>query len=157
MIISETLYFYVPILAIIITFVSFIVLFLCISFFVSVVLRTKKLTDLIKGNKKWKGEPKASFTLGIIAALLLLAGYGVALYVKGMEVMFAMVPVIIVVVIGTYLLFTQLSVYVIRRPERKPAPLFQKNKYAAVFRSGVPDERQCPYLFPSDDHFNGCL
>src|SRR5690606_40155261 len=93
LIISKTLYFYVPVLAIIITFVSFIVLFLCISFFVSVVLRTKKLTDLIKGNKKWKGEPKASFALGIIAALLLLAGYGVALYVKGMEVLFAMVPV----------------------------------------------------------------
>lgn len=126
LIISETLYFYVPVLAIIITFVSFIVLFLCISFFVSVVLRTKKLTDLIKGNKKWKGEPKASFALGIIAALLLLAGYGVALYVKGMEVLFAMVPVIIVVVIGTYLLFTQLSVYVIRRLKGNRHLFFRK-------------------------------
>src|SRR5699024_2559629 len=42
-------------------------------------------------------------------------GYATALSVTGMQVIVAMLPVIIVVTIGTYLLFTQLSVYVIRR------------------------------------------
>src|SRR5699024_2889883 len=76
---------------------------------------TRKLVDLIKGDKQSKGEPKASVTLAIISALLLAAGYATALLVQGQGVIIAMLPVIIVVTIGTYLLFTQLSVYVIRR------------------------------------------
>ncbi|MDY0405153.1 ABC transporter permease [Virgibacillus sp. 179-BFC.A HS] len=126
LIIDETLHFYFPTLAIIVTFVSFIILFLVISFFVSFILRTKKLIDLIKGDKQSKGEPKASVVLAVIAALLLIAGYGTAFYVKGLQVVVAMVPVIIVVILGTYLLFTQLSVYIIRRLKQNKTIFWQK-------------------------------
>ncbi|UOQ84795.1 ABC transporter permease [Gracilibacillus salinarum] len=114
LIINESLYFYFPSLAIVVTFLSFILLFFCISVFVSFILRTNKLIDLIKGDKQSKGEPKASVFLSILAALLLIAGYGTALSVKGATVVFAMIPVILVVTLGTYLLFTQLSVFIIR-------------------------------------------
>ncbi|SHG61763.1 ABC transporter permease [Ornithinibacillus halophilus] len=126
LIIDESLHFYFPTLAIVITFVSFIFLFFCISLFVSVILRTNKLVDLIKGDKQSKGEPKASIILSIIAALLLIAGYGTALYVEGAEVVFAMVPVIIVVTLGTYLLFTQLSVYIIRQLKKNKLIFWRK-------------------------------
>lgn len=115
LIISESLDFYFPTWAIIVTFISFLILFFLISVFVSFILRTNKLIDLIKGDKKSKGEPKASLLLSILAALLLLVGYGTAVYVKGLFVIYAMIPVIVVVTLGTYLLFTQLSVYVIRK------------------------------------------
>src|SRR5699024_1660112 len=115
LVIDEALNFYFPLWAILVTFVSFIVLFLLISLFVSFILRTRKLVDLIKADKQSKGEPKASIILSLIAAVLLVVGYGTALYVKGQLVVMAMLPVIIVVTIGTYLLFTQLSVYLIRR------------------------------------------
>lgn len=118
LVIEEALDFYFPGLAIILTFISFIVLFLVISFVVSFILRTRKLIDLIKSDKQSKGEPKASAILTILAVVLLASGYGTALYVTGMEVLVAMLPVIVVVTIGTYLLFTQLSVYVIRRLKR---------------------------------------
>ncbi|SNZ15287.1 putative ABC transport system permease protein [Terribacillus aidingensis] len=114
LIIDESLDFYFPMLAIMVTFVSFILLFFCISMFVAFILRTNKLVDLIKGDKQSKGEPKASIILSILAALLLIAGYGTALAVKGFGVVIAMIPVIIVVTLGTYILFTQLSVYCIR-------------------------------------------
>ena len=39
---------------------------------------------------------------------------------------FAMVPVIVVVMIGTYLLFTQLSVYIIRRLKRNKRIFWRK-------------------------------
>ncbi len=120
LIIEESLHFYFPAMAIAITFGSFLVLFFLISIFVSFILRTNKLTDLIKGDKKSKGEPKASVFLSIIAAILLIAGYVTAVLVKGIFVVYAMIPVILVVVIGTYLLFTQLSVFIIR--------LLKKNK-----------------------------
>lgn len=114
LIISETLDFYFPTLAIIVTFGSFILLFFCISIFVSFILRTKKLVNLMKGDKQSKGEPKASVMLSVLAALLLITGYITATLVEGIYVVYAMIPVILVVTLGTYLLFTQLSVYVIR-------------------------------------------
>src|SRR5690625_1300281 len=63
LIIEESLPFYFPTMAIAVTIISFILLFLCISFFVAFILRTKKLIELIKGDKQSKGEPKASIIL----------------------------------------------------------------------------------------------
>ena len=126
LIIDESLHFYFPLLAIGITFVTFIILFFIISLFIASVLRTRKLIDLIKSDKQSKGEPKASTVLAILAVVLLVAGYGTALYVEGIEVFYAMVPVIIIVIIGTYFFFTQLSVFVIRWFKSKPHIFWRK-------------------------------
>jgi len=115
LIIESALPFYFPTQAIFTTLASFIVLFFFISLFVTYVLRSKKLIVLIKGNKIAKGEPKANLFLTLLAVLLLGTGYATALLVKGVMVVAVMLPVIIVVTIGTYLLFTQLSVYIIRK------------------------------------------
>lgn len=119
LIIESALPFYFPTQAIIMTFVSFIVLFFLISLFVTYVLRSKKLIELIKGNKISKGEPKANLFLTLLAVLLLGIGYTTALLAKGTMVVAVMLPVIIVVIIGTYLLFTQLSVYIIGKLRKK--------------------------------------
>ncbi|MFE7822042.1 ABC transporter permease [Priestia megaterium] len=126
LIIEHALSFYFPIKAIIITFVSFMILFFFISLFVTYVLRSKKLIELIKGNKMSKGEPKANLFLTLLAVLLLGAGYGGALLAKGVVVVAAMIPVIIVVCIGTYLLFTQLSVFIIRRLKKNERVFWSK-------------------------------
>ncbi|KAB2331090.1 ABC transporter permease [Bacillus mesophilum] len=126
LIIEESLHFYFPAMAIAVTFGSFLVLFFLISIFVSFILRTNKLTDLIKGDKKSKGEPKASVFLSMIAAILLIVGYVTAVLVKGIFVVYAMIPVILVVVIGTYLLFTQLSVFIIRLLKRNKSIFWKK-------------------------------
>ena len=126
LVIDETLNFYFPTKAILLSLVSFIILFLVISFFVTFVLRTKKLVQLIKSDKQSKGEPKASIFLAILAAILLSVGYGVALYVEGVQVVFALLPVVIVVTIGTYFFFTQLSVFVIRRLKKNKHIFWKK-------------------------------
>lgn len=126
LIIDASLDFYFPVLAIGLTFISFIFLFFCISVFVAFILRTNKLVDLIKGDKQTKGEPKASIILSILAVFLLIAGYGTALYVKGVSVVFVMIPVIIVVTLGTYVAFTQLSVYIIRLLKRNKSLFWRK-------------------------------
>lgn len=110
-----SLQFYFPTLAIITTFVSFIILFFFISVFVTFILRTNKLVKLIKGDQIGKSEPKASIWLSLLAVLLLGSGYAIALYVRGPAVVLALFPVAILVILGTYLLFTQLSVYFIRK------------------------------------------
>ncbi|MBD8069593.1 ABC transporter permease [Bacillus sp. PS06] len=123
---NESLDFYLPIQAVLITFVSFVLLFFVISLFVSYVLRSRKLIDLIKGNKKTKGEPKANLFLTLLAILLIGGGYAVSLIVEGLIVIAVMLPVIIVVIIGTYLLFTQLSVYLIRRFKKNDSFFWRK-------------------------------
>jgi len=111
---DETLPFYVPVEAVLLTFGAFILLFMSISIFTVAIIRSKGLIELIRGSDKPKPEPKASVLLSLLAVLLLGAGYGVALWVRGLMVAAAMIPVTIVVIIGTYFLFTQLSVYLVR-------------------------------------------
>src|SRR5690606_4341276 len=115
LVIDNEMPFYMPLQAIALTMVSFVVLFFFISVFVSYVLRSRKLIDFIKGDKRSQGEPKANMLLTLTAVLLLGAGYTAALISEGLQVIAVMVPVVIVVILGTYLLFTQLSVYVIRK------------------------------------------
>lgn len=118
--------FYFPTLALVVTFLSFIILFFFISLFVTFVLRTNKLVKLIKGDKMGKPEPKASITLTLIAILLIVAGYVTSLYVTGVQVVVALIPVAIVITIGTYLFFTQVSVYVIRKLKSKQGLFWKK-------------------------------
>lgn len=125
-ILNGKLNFYIPLQAILLTFLAFIVLFFFISLFVSYVLRSNKLITLIKGNKMSKGEPKANIFLSFLAAILLTAGYGTAVSAESDMVINVMIPVIIMVTIGTYLFFTQLSVFIIKRLKTKKKFFWKK-------------------------------
>ncbi|MBU5595578.1 ABC transporter permease [Amphibacillus sp. MSJ-3] len=126
LVIEESLYFYFPLWAMVISFGSFMLLFLVISFFVTFVLRSKKLAELIKANQQPKKEPKASKLLTFLAVSLIAIGYVTAIRVEGVEVIAAMIPVIIVVTIGTYFLFTQLSVFLINLLKKRKKFFWKK-------------------------------
>ncbi|WP_156857517.1 ABC transporter permease [Oceanobacillus sp. AG] len=129
---KESLPFYMPWEAILLTCGAFLLLFVVISFFTVFILKGNKLIDLIKGSAVPKKEPKASVLLSLLAAMLLAVGYGVALTVKGDQVVFAMIPVTIIVIIGTYFLFTQLSVFMINRLKKRKG-LFWKKTNLVLF------------------------
>ncbi|WP_347553076.1 FtsX-like permease family protein (plasmid) [Pseudalkalibacillus hwajinpoensis] len=112
---SNELPFYWPWEAILLTSISFGVLFLIISFFTTSFVRGSQLIDLFTGNSKPKRVPKASPALSILSVFLLGGGYAIALLVQEAMVFFAMIPVTIIVIIGTYFFFTQLSVYILHR------------------------------------------
>ncbi|MBS4201929.1 ABC transporter permease [Bacillus sp. FJAT-49732] len=112
---DEVLPFYWPVNAIVLTFVAFLLLFIIISFFTVSVLKGNKLVDLIKGSAAPKKEPKASIALSLLSIFLLGIGYAGALIARNMQVVIAMIPVTTVVIIGTYFLFTQVSVFTINR------------------------------------------
>src|SRR5690625_2285817 len=65
-VIQDDLHFYFPSVAMIITFVSFILLFFFISVFIAFILRTKKLVTFIKGEQAHKVEPKFSVILALL-------------------------------------------------------------------------------------------
>jgi putative ABC transport system permease protein len=116
---DESLPFYMPINAILLALAAFIVLFVLISLFTVIILRANNLIDLIKGSSKPRTEPKSSILLSWLALILLVGGYAVAMIVKGVFVVYAMIPVTLVVIIGTYFLFTQLSVFLIHKSRAK--------------------------------------
>lgn len=126
LILDDNLNFYIPLQAILLTFVAFITLFFFISLFVSYILRSKKLITLIKGNVMSKGEPKANIFLTLFSILLLIAGYSTALSAEGETVINVMLPVIVMIMIGTYLFFTQLSVFTINRLKAKKTFFWKK-------------------------------
>ncbi|MCM3340142.1 ABC transporter permease [Paenibacillus sp. MER TA 81-3] len=116
---EKSLSFYMPVKAIWLSFAAFTLLFLFISLFTATILRSSSLIDLLKGTAKPKPEPKASRVLAILAAVLLIIGYAIAFVVRGILVLFALLPVAIIVSVGTYFLFTQLSVYIINKLKNK--------------------------------------
>lgn len=111
---EEELPFYMPYRALVLTFAAFMPLFLGISLFTVLFFRGNKLIDLLKGSTKPRPEPRASIWLSLASLALIGCGYGVSLVVEGLMVVYALPPVTVAVVVGTYFLFTQLSVYAIR-------------------------------------------
>lgn len=105
--------FYFPLKAILVTFISFIFLFVLISFFIQFKIPKMDVQELLKSEDLGKGAVEASIFKSIAGILLIGVGYAIALMVEGMGVVMAMIPVIIMVILGTKLLFNQVSVFVV--------------------------------------------
>ncbi|MBD1383219.1 FtsX-like permease family protein [Metabacillus arenae] len=129
---TSELPFYFPWQALLLTFLSFFILFLFISIFTTSFVRGSQLIDLFTGGAKPKPTPKASRALSYLAVILLGLGYTIALLVKEAMVFFAMIPVTIIVIIGTYLFYTQLSVYFLNWV-RKKKRIYQHKTNLVVF------------------------
>ncbi|MDC2864506.1 FtsX-like permease family protein [Bacillus sp. BP-3] len=106
--------FYMPWQAMKLTAVVFLALFFIVAFTTSLFVKSKKVIALLKGNKKPKPEPKASIFLSIIAAALIALGYTLSLTAKPGAVAVLLLPVATIVIIGTYFLYSQLSVFIIK-------------------------------------------
>ena len=105
--------FYLPVKATVVTFISFILLFMLISFFIQFKIPKMDVQELLKSQDLGKGNVKASPVKSLLGVILIGVGYGIALYVEGMQVVMAMIPVIVMVILGTKLLFNQVSVLVV--------------------------------------------
>lgn len=111
----EPLKFYVPIKSMGAIILYFILLSLLISYFICFVVREDKVIKLLKGTQKPKKEPKTSPILSILCVLLFVVGYYRAVTVTESQLISTIVPVTFMVIIGTYLLFSQLSVFIIKK------------------------------------------
>ena len=108
--------FYIPAQALLTTSVAFIVLFLLVSLVTTFFLRMSTILSLLKGSQRPKKEPHASWLLALLAIVLLSAAYGEAIvYRTGSGDASQILPLIIVIMvaIGTYLLYAQLSIFLI--------------------------------------------
>ncbi|MDF9450225.1 FtsX-like permease family protein [Bacillus toyonensis] len=137
--IDKGLPFYMPFQAIGITFGAFFLLFLFISLFTSRLVNVEQLVELIKAEEKPKPEPKASLWLSLFALICMGLGYTAvfhsvnAIHYKDVKyVLFMMATGVSFVVLGTYFLFTQLSVYVLRVLKKKENIFFKKTNILTI-------------------------
>ncbi|MEO2203738.1 FtsX-like permease family protein [Paenibacillus pabuli] len=125
--VENSLRFYFPLKAIALTAVAFLILFAVIALSSSLLIRKGTLIDLVKSEEKPKPEPKASRLLAFLSVLLIGGGYaGVFTFVWVTYSFPLLLGSVVMVIAGTYLLFTQLSVYVIRALKRNQRLFFRK-------------------------------
>ncbi|PFW56167.1 ABC transporter permease [Bacillus cereus] len=124
---AKGLYLYWPTDAILVTTVTFIILFLIVSTFTPMFIRTRKTAQLIKGNKKMKAEKRPSILISLFALICLGLCYYIAGYPQGYvteknaqngSVFFIILSILPLVVVGTYLFFSQtflLFIYILKK------------------------------------------
>lgn len=110
----EPLKFYIPTMSMIATIIYFMLLSLLISLFISFVVKEDKVLKLLKGSEAQKPEPKFSLLLVILCIILLTWSYYKAVTVTKIQLVNTIGPVTFMTIIATYLLFSQLSVFVIK-------------------------------------------
>ncbi|WP_020617233.1 FtsX-like permease family protein [Paenibacillus daejeonensis] len=128
LLLEQGLDFYVSLPAIGTTAGVFFVMFLVLAGFASRIGRRHLPLELIRSEEKPREEPKASLSLSLLGVSLLGAGYGLVFYFVLGEAFSLPVLTAAVgfVVLGTYFLFTQLSVYGIRALKRREKLLFRQ-------------------------------
>jgi len=106
--------FYFPVEALSLTIVIFIILGLIISFFCSFIIKEDRILKLIKESKKPRKEPITSKGLAIFCMILLTTGYFLAITSDVNNITYRIIPVTVMVIIATYLLFSQFSIFSLR-------------------------------------------
>ncbi|AKC61083.1 peptide ABC transporter permease [Clostridium sporogenes] len=110
----NALLFYFPFKAIIITLLAFVLMGILISIFTTFIIKEDEVLNLLKGTQKPKSEPKTSNIIAILCVVLLLGGYYLSITSTMNNIAYRIIPVTVAVIIATYLLFSQLSVFVIK-------------------------------------------
>ncbi|WP_369902077.1 FtsX-like permease family protein [Bacillus manliponensis] len=118
------LYLYWPTEALVLTTSIFLGLFIVVSMFTPSLIRTRKAVQLLKSGKARSKERKPSILISLFGTLCLISGYllaanGMFFFDKGAEVwvtyiFLGMFTVPILVTIGTYIFFSQISFLLIR-------------------------------------------
>nr|WP_275444735.1 ABC transporter permease [Paenibacillus sp. ACRRX] len=116
--------FYMPVKAIILTITCFLIIFGLISKLAPFAVRSKEIIELLKGNQKPKDPPKASLWLSITGFIWIAAGY--LIVVLEFAIPYDLGVIAILVSAGTYLFYSQLSVFILMRLTSLPPLFFHK-------------------------------
>lgn len=106
---SIALPFNISLKALLITVVGFFILFELVNLLALSKMKKKEIVEQLKSSKIPKELPKFSRIKSALGVLLLVVGYVIAWLVDGFFVILAMIPVVLIVILGTYFLFTQFS------------------------------------------------
>jgi putative ABC transport system permease protein len=105
--------------AVLLTTAGFFLLFQLVTLASSFSVGRRQVIDLLRAARKPRVTPRSSALLAVVGFVLVLAGYVLALGAQDSQaVVVAFLPTVAMVVVGTYLLFSQCSLYVLKRLQR---------------------------------------
>lgn len=112
--------------AVIITVIGFLAVFVFITLLLLFGVGRSEIIDLLKASRKPKSLPVFSKWLVTLAAVTLVAGYAMAYFSNTSTLALFMFPVLGLVVLGTYFLFTQGSVAIFRRLQKNRSIYYKR-------------------------------
>lgn len=128
----DALSFHVSLYSLMLTILSFLLLFLVISLCTTMLLGSTRLIDLLQSGVKRDVKPKFSKLLALLAGILLLASYILATTTTASTVKVRMLPVTAMTIVGTYLFFTQASVALLGLMKRNLTRYWKKSNLILV-------------------------
>ena len=102
----------------VLTIISFALLFVLISLCTFLFIGNESPRGMLQGGRRGDREPRVQGWLALLSSLLLLGGYVLAVLTTASSVEVMMFPVVAITVVGTYLFYTQLSLYIVGQLRR---------------------------------------
>ncbi len=124
--------FYIAPKAVLITVISYFAMFEINTLFVVWTLRTNAVIDLFRGTRAPKRVPKFSWILSIIGIGLVVAAYYIAWTAELYNIFYRMLPILGLIVPGTYLLYTQFSVAFIDLMKKRKSFYFKQTNLLTI-------------------------
>lgn len=115
-----------------ITIVVFCILFLLNSFHSYSIIYRYKLIELLSAQKEGEKQPKASLITSILSLVLIAAGYLMTYDKTTMQLVKIGIPVVILVSIGTYFLFSSFTIIFIRTIKRNKSVYYRGENMISV-------------------------
>lgn len=121
--------FYISLESVITSVVLFGIIFFCILLNSLRQIHLSKPIELLKGSNVGEKEPKTKLITAFLGVLFLIGGYFIAVEVKNvMEAMTFFFYAVILVIIGTYMIFTSGSIFFLKKL-RKNKKYYYKTKH----------------------------
>lgn len=117
--INNGLPFYTPVKAVLLTIITFLFLFFIVSLFTFKMVKITELVELIRAEEKPKPEPKSSILLSLLSLISIGYGYFLVFRFISSSSFTTLGMGVLLVIIGTYFLYTQCSVYILHLAKRR--------------------------------------
>ncbi|WP_372008470.1 FtsX-like permease family protein [Paenibacillus chitinolyticus] len=124
--------FVIPVKAVLLTVIGFLLLFLTITLLTLYQVGRSEIIDLLRASKQPKKMPAFSIWLVVLSAVCLVAGYTLAYQITLMNFILYFMPVVFLTVLGTYFLFTQGSVFILRRLQRRTSLYYNQTNLITI-------------------------
>lgn len=111
----------------------FIVLFTAVLMKNIISISLSKPVEMLKGGSAPEKEPRARWILSIIGAICMISGYVISIKIKyPLAALMLFFVAVILVMIGTYLLFTTVSISMLKLMKRNKSLYYRKSNFTTI-------------------------
>ena len=139
--------FAVPVKALVVTIILFLAMFLVITLYTTMRMGKGQIIELLQAHKQPKGELKYSAWKVVIGTISLLLGYALAVTMTIGTFLVVALPIIGFVVLGTFLLYSQLSVVTLNLLKRRKSLFYNKSNMLIISQLGYKIKDNARILF----------